>query len=133
LSLNYVPKRGKCLHRMFRIIVVPRHAIIAKESEELLPILLKALLALRGHFALPLLVEKPPVKPLHFAKMLIEEVFLQSMAINGIHNLLEQCAELLYYLPQFIVVGFFNISSFTSRMRWIKHFCCGQSIESYAG
>ncbi|MGA7927207.1 MAG: hypothetical protein WCA20_14615 [Candidatus Sulfotelmatobacter sp.] len=26
------------------------------------------------------------------------------MAINGIHNLLEQCAELLYYLPQFIVV-----------------------------
>src|ERR1700730_7587236 len=36
--------------------------------------------------------------------MLIEEVFLQTMAINGIHNLLEQCAELLYYLPQFIVV-----------------------------
>jgi hypothetical protein len=39
---------------MFGIIVVPRHAIIAKESEELLPILLKALLALRGHFAFPL-------------------------------------------------------------------------------
>jgi hypothetical protein len=36
--------------------------------------------------------------------MLIEEVFLQTMAINGIHNLFEQCAELLYYLPQFIVV-----------------------------
>jgi hypothetical protein len=89
---------------MFRIIVVPRHAIIAKESEELLPILLKALLALRGHFTLPLPIEKPPVKPLHFAKMLIEEVFLQTMAVNGIHNLLEQFAELLYYLPQFIVV-----------------------------
>jgi hypothetical protein len=89
---------------MFRVIVVPRHAIIAKESEELLPILLKALLALRGHFALPLSVEKPPVKSLHSAKMLIEEVFLQTMAIDGIDNLLEQCAELLYYLPQFIVV-----------------------------
>jgi len=28
--------------------------------------------------------------------MLIEEVFLQTMAINGIHNLLEQVAELLH-------------------------------------
>jgi hypothetical protein len=77
---------------MFRIIVVPRHAIITKESEKLLPILLEALLALCGHFTLPLPIEEPLVKPLYFTKMFIEKVFLQTMAINGLHNPLEQTA-----------------------------------------
>src|SRR5262249_9917305 len=70
----------------------------------LLPILLKALLALRGHFALPLPIKKPLVKPLHFTKMLIQEVFFQTMSINGIYNPLKQFAELQYYLSQLIVV-----------------------------
>ena len=38
----------------------------------------------------------------------VVKVFLQPTAINGIHNLLEQVAELLHYLPQFIVVRIFQ-------------------------
>jgi hypothetical protein len=53
-SFNNVPKRGKGLHRMFGVIVVPWHSVIAEESEELLPVFLKALPVLRGHLALPL-------------------------------------------------------------------------------
>ena len=48
---------------MFSVIVVPWHTVIAEESKELLPVLLKTLPALRGHLALPLSREEPLEEP----------------------------------------------------------------------
>src|SRR5215469_17055285 len=52
---NDVPQRGKRLHRVLGVIVVPWHAVIVEKSKEFLAVLLKTLFALRRHVALPLL------------------------------------------------------------------------------
>src|SRR5260370_11834470 len=89
---------------MFSVIVVPWHSVIAEESKEFLPILLKTLPALRGHLALPLSREEPLVEPLHIREVLPQEVVFQTTPINGIYNRPKYVAKLLHYLSQFIIV-----------------------------
>ena len=85
---------------MLGIVVVPRNAIITQKCEELVPISDKAFLAFQSRFALVVGSFELSIESFDARQMLSQEMFLQSMSVDGFHHGFEQFRESRYDLLQ---------------------------------
>ena len=89
---------------MLGIVVVPRNSIEVQESEKGISILLEALLALQGCVAMVVPFHDLSVEPFNINLVLSQEVALQSLSVNCIHNALQKATKTGYDKPHLFVV-----------------------------
>ena len=92
--LDHATKRGKCLHGMLCIVVVPWDVVEIQEREHRVTILLQAIDELARGFARAEPVGETLVKPIHGNPMLSEKTFLEAAPVHRLHHRLHQAGEI---------------------------------------
>ena len=88
---------------MLGIVVVPRNAIIIQKCEKFVSISDKTFLAFQSRFALVVSSFELSIESFDARHMLFQEMFLQSVSIDGFHHGFEQFRESRDDLFQLIV------------------------------
>ena len=81
-ALEVPSQKGKGFDRMFRVIVVPRYAVVVQKREEGVSILFQALLVSQGGLALAISARETLEKAIHVGLVSTQESRLQSKPIN---------------------------------------------------
>src|SRR5262245_11830693 len=127
-----MPKLRERLDGVFGVIVMPGNPLALDKGEQFVAVSGKALFAFWGGLAFELCSVQESIEPLDLYPMLSQKCILRPrrsmVSTIGFKTPANRATS------DFIssLNGLFNISSFRSRMRWIRHFCCRQSIASYA-
>jgi hypothetical protein len=85
-----IPQHPERLDRILGIVVIPGHAIVVEEREELVAILLKPLPAFQCRLALARSLEYPVVETFHGPAVPSEKVRLETTLVHRFNNRLEQ-------------------------------------------
>ena len=117
---------------MFRVVIVPRYSIEIEKGEKLIPILVKSFPVLDHYFTLRLRICYLKEKLLNRFLVLSKETALQTKSINRLTMACISAENSLTILDNSSLKGCLRKSSLRSRIRCMRHFCCGQVIESYA-
>jgi len=101
------------------------------KGKEALSISLKTTLIFNGQVGMVGSVRNHPfVELIYLLAKLLEVPFLESILLNSFENGDKQVLDLQDEGFKFTIEGAFQRSSFRSRMRWTRHFCCRHFIES---
>jgi len=103
-AFNYVPEFGERFDSVFGVVVVPRNAVEVQKREQFVPVLLETITAGQGCRTFVFGSNHLTIEAVHCDNVLSQEVLLQTMTVNVLHDDLQELPETLDEVLQLLVV-----------------------------